>query len=185
MSDDLSFSLDDSNLNFENSPTRIVIFKNLQKVKVAGITIGPLKEKEEYETAYWIAAELVREGIARFHNESTMNLVTLNKIHWVETKIQTGRQIASLPKYFYPQVRKYIKNLKEKSKVNTSVVNEYNNVKRIFRDIVNCRLKKIVSLSASPTRTEILKSLSKEEIALFEYLRSSIFKWKSTILKVE
>lgn len=161
------------------------MLKNLQKIRVAGITIGPLKDKEEYETVYWIASELVREGAARFHDESIMNLVTLNKIHWVETKIQTGRQISSLPKFFYPQIRKYIKNLKEKSKGNTTAANEYNNALRIIRDVVNCRLKKLVSLSASPPQTEVLKSLSKEETALYEYLRSTIFKWKSTILEVE
>ena len=186
MSDDISFSIEDADVDFENSPTKIVFIRNLQELKVADVVIGPSKEGEEYETKNWIASKLVRAGLAHFHEESLMNIVTLNKIHWKETKLQTGRQISSLPNFFYPLIRKYIRLLKEKATSDASVANEYNNALRLIRDIVDCRLKKIVSLSASPIQTEdILRSLSQEERLFFEYLRLTVHKWKSKILKME
>lgn len=186
MSEIQQFSIDDIELDFENSLMKIVFLRSLQDFKIANATIENVKEGEEYEIAYWIASELVKAGLARFHEESIMNAITLNKIHWRETKLQTGRQISYLPNFFYPQTRNYLRQMKEKAVSDSLAANEYSNALRLIRDIVDCRLKKIASLATSPIQTEeILRSLSKEERLLYEYLHSTILKWKSKILKVE
>ena len=186
MSEFSPLSVEDVDLDFENTLTGIVFLRSLQELKVAGITIGPSQEGEESETMNWIASELVRVGLAHFQEESLMNLVTLNKIHWRETKLQTGRQISSLPNFFYPKIRRYLKQLKEKVASDTAAASEYNNALRLVHDIVDCRLKKIVNLSASPTQTEdVLRNLSQEERLLYDRLNSTILGWKSKILKVE
>lgn len=180
------FSIEDVSLDFENAPTKIVLLRNIQELKIAGYILGPLQEGREFETANWIASELVRLGFARFHEESMMNLVALNKIHWRETKLQTGRQISSLPNFFYPQIRRYLKLLKDKAAGDAVRTSEYNSALRLIHDIIDCRLKKIVSLSSSSTQTEgVLGCFSQEERILYDLLNSAILEWRSKILKVE
>ena len=160
--------------------------KNFQDFKIPDISSENIKEGSEYDVAYWIASELVKTGLARFHEESIMNAITLNKIHWRETKLQTGRQISYLPNLFYPLIRRYMRLLKEKSALDSSIVNEYNNALRLIHDVIDCRLKKIVGLATSSTQTEdVLKSLSNEERQLYDYLNDAILRWKSNIFKVE
>lgn len=186
MSEFSLFSVEDVNLDFENAPTKIVSLRSLQELKIAGVTLGPLQEGREFETMNWIASELVRLGMARFHEESLMNIVTLNKIHWRETKLQIGMQISSLSNFFYPQIRRYLRQLKEKAAGDTAAASEYNSALRLIHDIVDCRLKKIVSLSSSSTQTEsVLRNLSQEERILYDRLNSAILEWKSKIMKME
>ena len=186
MSEVQPFSVEDVDMDFENSLTKIVFLRSLQDFKIANFAIEAVKEGEEYEITYWIASELVKAGLARFHEESVMNAVTLNKIHWRETKLQTGRQISYLPNFFYPQTRRYIRQLKEKAVSDSAAASEYSNALRLTRDIVDCRLKKIASLATSPTQAEdVLRGLSREERLLYNSLHSTILKWRSNLLKVE
>ena len=184
MSELSMMSIDDVDFDFENMSTKIVVSRNIQELKVGGVVIGPIEEGKELETRYWIASQLVTAGLASFHDDGSMNFNVLYKIHWKETKLQTGRRISSLPEYFYPKLRRYLSQLKEKAATDATRANEYNNVRRLALDIVNCRLKKIVSLSASPAQTEdVLQRLSKEERILYKSLHSIVSDWRSKILK--
>lgn len=175
----------DFDFDFKNISTKIVVLKNLRQLKLGSITIGPLKEDEEVETKNWIASELIKAGYARYIDEYSMDGISLNKIHWRETRLQTGRRISSLPEYFYPRLRRYVHSLKEKAMSDTSFAVEYDRSVRLAHDIVNCRLKKIVSLAASPSQTEnILRSLTGEERSLYNDLHAKISKWNTDIFKV-
>jgi len=111
-----------------------------------------------------------------------MTFNILYKIQWKETKLQTGRRISSLPEYFYPRLRRYLSQLKEKASMDATRAREYNNALRLSHDVVNCRLKKIVSLSTSSTLTEdLLQNLSKEERVLYERLHNIVSTWRSKI----
>jgi len=162
----------------------VVALGNLHELKIVGETLGPLEEGKEVETKNWVAFKLTKAGYARFRDEHSINIVSLNKIHWRETKLQTGRRISSLPEFFYPRLRRYLGELKEKARNNASFTIEYDRATRLAHDIVNCRLKKIVSLSASPSQTEnVLRSLSKEERILYNELHIRVLEWNSKILK--
>jgi hypothetical protein len=177
--------LEDLDFEFENTSTRIIALENLREIKMVGVTIGPLKEGNEVETKNWIASELIKTGYARLHDDHSLNIVSLNKIHWRETRLQTGRRISSLPEFFYPRLRRYLRELKDKAINDASYAVEYDRAARLARDIVNCRLKKIVSLSASPPQMEnVLRSLSREERILYDGLHTKVLKWNSNILKV-
>lgn len=177
-------SLDDVDNEFENMPTTIVVKQNIQELSVDGIDVGPIEAGKELEMRYWTACQLVSAGLAVFKEDSLMSFSILYKIHWKETKLQMGRRISSLPEYFYPKLRRYLSRLKEKAATDATRVREYNNALRLSQDIVNCRLKKIVSLSASPVQTgEVLQKLSKEERVLYERLRSIISMWRTKIFK--
>jgi hypothetical protein len=179
-------TMSDLDFAFKNTSTNIIVLKNLRLLKIGSITIGPLKEGEEIETKNWIASELIKKGYARDNDEYSVNVISLNKIHWRETRLQTGRRISSLPEYFYPRLRRYLHSLKENAISDASFAIEYDRSIRLAHDIVNCRLKKIVSLAAAPSQTEnILRALAREERILYNVLHTKISKWKIDIFKVE
>jgi hypothetical protein len=175
-------SIDDVDFDFENLPAKIVASQNIQDLKVADVDVGPIEEGQELDTRYWIASQLVSAGLANFRDDGSMNFSVLYKIQWKETKLQMGRRISSLPEFFYPRLRRYLSQLKEKASADAMRVSEYNNALRLSHDVVNCRLKKIVSLSASSAQTEdILQNLSKEERILYERLHAIVSSWRSKI----
>ena len=185
MAESSTLTINDLDFNFKNISTKIVILKNLRSLKLGSITIGPLKEGKVVETKNWIASELIKSGYARYHDEYSLNGISLNKIHWRETRLQTGRRIASLPEYFYPRLRRYLHTLNEKSVSDASFAVEYDRSVRLAQDIVTCRLKKIVSLAAAPLQTEnILRDLAREERILYNDLHSKISKWNTDIFEV-
>lgn len=178
-------SIVDTDLEFQNSMVKIVALGNLQELNVAEATIGPLEEGKEYEVRYWIASELVKAGYARFYEDVPLTFASLNKIHWRETKLQTGRQISPLPEYFYPKLRRYLEELRQSASRDASLAVEYAQALRLARDIINCRLKKIVNLATYPPAESILRSLSKEERCLFDNVCTMVSEWESKILKTE
>jgi hypothetical protein len=179
----VTLTIEDLDFDYENKPIRVTATASLSQIEVAGKFIGPLEEGKEYEMPYWLAAELSKRGYTRF-SEELLTFATLNKIHWRETKLQTGLQVSALPEYFYPKLRRYLMAMREKT--STEASNEYTQAFRLAKDIVNCRLKKIVSIAASTTRpATLLQSLTEEEIILFEGVRAIVSEWENQILKKE
>lgn len=169
---------------FENAPVRILINRNCPEIQLAGLKVGPFEEGREYEVIYWVARELERTGIARFREEDMLDAVKLHKISWKES-IQHARQLSPLEEDFYPRLRRYLASLKKGAVSNPERMKEYEKVTRLSDDIVNCRLRKIVSLASSPPQTnQTLKDLAQEERILYERLYTIVNEWKSKILKV-
>jgi hypothetical protein len=184
LEDDL-LSVEDIDFEFENTPVKVVAIRSHPEVKVAGQTIGPLEEGREFQVKYWIARELVKNGIARFHDEEQIDLIGLHKLYWRET-VQTGRQLSPLPDNFYPKLRRFIMDLKEKSASDPVKAQEYDKVLRLAQDIVSCRLKKVINLAVGPAQTDnVLSSLSPEEKLVYNYVYDFASKWRAKILKFE
>lgn len=175
-------SIEDVDCDFENLPAKVVASQSIQNLAVAGEVVGPLAEGQELDTRYWIAAHLVEAGLASFRDDEGMTFNDLYKIHWKETKLQLGRRISDLSEYFYPRLRRYLQQLKEKASQDATWANEYTNALRLARDVTNCRLKKIVSLSASAAQAEdLLQNLSPEERLLYDRLHALVAAWRSKI----
>lgn len=178
-------SIVDSDIEFQNSMVKIVALGNLQAIGVAETTIGPLEEGKEYEVRYWIASELIKAGYARFCEDVLLTFASLNKIHWRETKLQTWRQISPLPEFFYPKLRRYMVELRQNASRDAAFAGEYVQASRLARDIINCRLNKIVNLATFPPSENVLRSLSKEEQNLFDSVCTMVSEWESKIFKTE
>ena len=176
-----SFTIEDLDFNFENSPVKLVAKRSSPEIKVAGETVGPLEEGKEFQVKFWVASELVKAGIARFP-EGQLDLVGLHKLYWRET-VQTGKQIPSLPENFYPRLRRYLGELK--GSTDPVKLQEYEKAIRTVYDIVNCRLRKIVGLASGPAQTEdMLCNLSEEERILYNHLYEMVTEWRKRILKL-
>lgn len=169
--------------SFENSLVRIIANRNCPEIRLAGFTVNTLEEGNEYEVPYWIARELEKSRIARIHEEERLNAAKLYKIQWKE-RVQTARQISKLPDKFYPKLRRYLKELKEAATKKPEKMREYEKSIQLTHDIVNSRLKKIVSLASAPAQSEqILKNFTAEERFLYEQLHKLISEWRTYIFK--
>ena len=168
---------------FQNMPIKIVANRDSPKIDLPGVEVGPFKKGKEYEVRFWIAQELRKAGIAHLRMDEPLDLMILNKIHWKES-VQASQKVMSLPQHFYPKLRRYLEELNEKAFKTVEYRNDYEKARKLSDDIVRTRLKKIVSLASSPAQTrQFLVNLTKEELALYDYLYYQISKWRTEILK--
>ncbi len=176
-------SIRDVDFTFDNTPIRILCNRNCPEIQLAGLKVGPFEEGKEYEIPYWIAAELERAGIARFREEELLDIKQLDKILWKE-KVQQARQVSHVQEDLYPRLRRFLSRLKKGANSSPEKNAEYRKAGAVAKDIINIRLRKIVSLASSPEQTnETLNDLAKEERNLYNHLYEIISEWKTNILK--
>lgn len=178
-------SIKDADFIYENAPVKIVANRNSPKIDLPGSTVGPFKEGQEYEVRLWVANELKKAGIARIRMDDPMDLMVLNKIQWKE-RVQTSQKVTSVPDDFYPKLRRYLEELNEEAIKKPEKRNDYEKAMNLSDDIARMRLKKIVSLASSSSKTQtsqILRSLTNEEKSIYSYLHTIISQWRNEILK--
>lgn len=168
-----------------NTRVRIVANRDYPEIKLAGLNVGPFEEGNEYEVYYWIVAELEKSGIVNRPEDEKMNGTMLNKTQWAE-RVQTAKQISKLPRDFYPKLRRFLVDLKDKTGKEPEKMRDYERIKHLTQDIVNSRLRKIVSIASAPAQTEnTLRNLTPEERFLYGELYSLISQWRGEILEHE
>ena len=169
---------------FENSLVKIIADRNYPEIKLAGLSVGPLEEGNEYEVHYWIGQEITNQGIAHFREDDCLDPTKLYKIVWKE-RVQIAGQISELPEDFYPKLRRYLANIKGEIARKPEKIQEFEKTKQLAGDIVNSRLKKIVALSSSgPGQTDqVLKKITEEERTIYQQLSKIIGDWKAQILE--
>jgi hypothetical protein len=168
---------------FENSLVRMIANRACPEIKLGGLGVGPFDEGNEYEVYYWVVLELEKSGIAHFREEEQVDAAKLNKIQWTE-RIQSPGQISRLPENFYPKVRRYLTKLKAEIVRDPEKMREHERVRQLAQDIINSRLKKIISIASAPAQTEsALRNLAYEEKFLYEKLFKLISQWKTQIIE--
>lgn len=177
----MPLTIKDIDFRFENSLVKVVANRNQPETKLAGLTIGPFEEGNEYEVYYWIADKLTEAGIAHFREEVRLGASELYKVQWKE-RVQVAGQIAELPEDFYPKLRRYLAQLKKEMSKQPEKIQEYDKANQLASDIVNSRLRKIVALSSSPSQTDqIVKKMASEEKLVYEQIGKIITEWRMQI----
>ena len=167
---------------FENSPSRINLLKEFPETRMGDRVLGPYRQGQEVELPLWIASHFVQMGYAKFREEDQLTLNTLSTTHYKET-LPGSRQIPKLSKTFYFQVRRLLKDLKAQESKDRAKGRDLDKALSLSRDIVNIRIKKIASLSASGEQpTELTSNLTAEELGLYQALRTALDSWKKDIL---
>jgi hypothetical protein len=152
-------SIEDADSIFENNPTKVVANR------------------------IWVATELQKAGVVRFREEDTLDVVKLHRVHWKE-RVQPANRVSPLPHDFYPRLRRHLTSLIGAAEKDREKLREHEKSVRISNDLVNCRVKKLVSLASAPPLTEqALKGLTTEERSLYHRLNNIISEWRSRILK--
>jgi len=170
---------------FENSHPKIVANRNFPEIKLAGLNIGPLEEGNEYEIPYWAACQLEKSGVTNFREEEKLDSASIYKVQWKE-RVQAAGKMSALPENFYPKLRRYLAELKRDIAEQPEKIREYEKTRQLACDIVNSRLKKIVSLASTPARAEqLLKNFTGEEKFIYEQLYKIISEWRVQILEYD
>jgi hypothetical protein len=181
----LPLKLENLDFRFENSRVKVIANRNYPEMKLAGLSVGPFQEGNEYDVYYWIASELSDAGVVHFREEDALDATKLYKVQWKE-RIQVAGQISELPEDFYPKLRRYLKHLKRNLSKQPEKIQEYQKAKNLADDIVVSRLKKIVTLSAGPMQAEqILSKLTDEERSVYMELGKTISQWRTRIIDHE
>lgn len=170
---------------YENSMVKIVANRNCPEIKLAGLTVGPFDEGNEYEVYLWVAKELAAAGMIHFREDDLLDNTKIYRINFREGK-KTPDQISEVQNDFYPKLRRYLLELKDQATQSrqSEKYQEYDRTKQLARDIVNSRLKKIVSLAATPALSEqTVKNLTNEERIVYDQLVKIISEWKAKILE--
>ncbi len=169
----------------ENSPSRINFLKDFPETRIGDRLLGPYRPGQDVELPFWISTHLVRMGYAKFREDDQLSLNTLSTTHYKET-LPGSRQIPKLPRTFYFQLRRLLKDLKLQESKDRAKARDLDKAVALARDIVNIRVKKIASLGASGEQTsEMTSNLTIEELALYESLRSTVDSWRKDILGKE
>jgi hypothetical protein len=175
-------TVDEIDFDFENSQVRIVLTREIEDLPTKLSRTLNARIGQEIEVPYWTARELVQLGYAKFREEDVLNYNSLSKIHWRET-IPASRQLPALQPNFYCLLRRHVADLKELSKQDQIKLRELERTENLVRDIVNCRIRKIVSLAASPTPSEeLIQGLTYEERTLYTLLNNTITEWRGKLL---
>ncbi len=181
----MPLKLEDLDFRFENSRTKVIANKNYPEMKLAGLTVGPFQEGNEYEVYYWVAKDLQQAGIAHFREDDSLDATKLYKVQWKE-RVQVAGQISDLPTDFYPKLRRYMKQLKLEIGRQPEKITEYQKTKHLADDVIASRLKKIVTLSSGPIQAEqILSKLTPEEKILYLQLGKAVNDWRASIIEHE
>ena len=169
---------------FENSLVKAVANRNYPETKLAGLTIGPFQEGNEYDIHFWVAEKLAEAGVVHFREDARFGATELYKVQWKE-RVQVAGQISELPEDFYPKLRRYLNDTKKEA-TQLEKMQEYEKSKQLACDIVNSRLRKIIALSSGPTQTEqITKRMATEERLIYDQLGKLITNWRTRILQCE
>jgi len=181
----MTMKIENLDFCFENLPVRVTADRNHPEIKLAGLSVGPFEEGNEYEVYYWIAQELAAAGIVHFREDDRLNATSLYKIQWKE-RVQIAGQISELAEDFYPKLRRYLADIKAEIAKNPEKAQEYEKAKHLAWDIVNSRLKKIIALSSGPAQAgQLQKKFTCEERIIYEQLGKIINEWKTQILDFE
>lgn len=184
MSADSLTTIRDADFVFQNMPIKVVANRDSPKIDLPGVKVGPFKEGKEYEVRFWVATELKKAGIAHIRMEEPIDFRIVNKIQWKE-RTEASHKVISLPEDFYPKLRRYLEELNEEAIKKPEKRSDYEKVKKLSDDIIQMRLKKIISLASSGRDQpgQILRNLTKEEKYVYDCLHKIINKWKTEILK--
>lgn len=174
-------SFDDCDFDFRNRTVKVIAVRETPEISMGETTFGPFRAGQEIDAPRWVAEELVRSGIAKWRDEDKLDLATLSKMHWRET-IPTSRQIPAIEADFYQKLGRLQTDLRIQSRSDPSKGRDFEKAVQLSKDIVNCRIRKIVSLTAAPAQTEdVLGNLANEERTLYRALSRIIIEWRNKI----
>ena len=180
-SQDGFLSFDDYEFDFQNRTVKVIAIRESPEISTGETSFGPFRVGQEIDAPRWVAEELVHSGIAKWRDEDRLDLATLSKMHWRET-IPTARQIPAIEGDFYQKLQGLLAELRAQSRSDPSKGRDFEKAVQLSKDIINCRIRKIVSLTGAPAQTEdVLANLANEERTLYRTLSRIIIEWRSKI----
>jgi hypothetical protein len=161
------------------------VIQDTPELFFSGKTFGPFKIGDEIQIPRWLARELIKNQMVKILDEKPLEIPDLAKIHWRES-IPESREIPPLDNDFYRKLRELLCELSKKKNKDPTQKTLFENTLSQSKDIINCRLHKIVYLATNPSINDAtIQKMAVEERILYNDLKTIIDEWKNKILKLE
>lgn len=181
MREEIRRAICDMEFEFLNSKVRVEAERDYEAIELPGLRIGPLSRGERYTMPLWVAEELEKKGIIKMVERPELKDEDFIRYHKRETGLSGGP--FELPSDFYPRLRRLIKKLEEEARRDPSLLPNLDRLRARAQDIVNARLKKIVSLASSVARSPMTrKYLTPEEEVIFDLIGDLTDTWREEVI---
>ena len=175
-------AISDAEFEFSNSKVRVQAERDFQAIELPGLRIGPFSRGKRYTLLLWAAEELARKGVVKLVEEACLKPEELMTIHHREAGLSKGLS-PDVPSDFYPRLRRLLARAREEAEREPGKLQELNRLLNMARDVVNARLKKIVSLASSVARSPLTrKDLTPEEEVIFDLVGDISDAWREEVL---
>ncbi|MEM1537292.1 MAG: hypothetical protein QXK12_05355 [Candidatus Nezhaarchaeales archaeon] len=170
-------------LEYLNQEVAVVFLREIPRLEVAGLKLGPFTEGAEARYPRWLALILEAEGIARITDEEGVNAQDLAKLLWRE---EHTPKMVKVDDHFYSRISKYLRELNEKSKLKVEAIRERDQAVGRAMDLVKVRVQKIVGAALlENVPSSFVEALTPEEKLLLEGLKVVIENWKRSTIRIE
>ncbi len=176
--EELEIIMDLYHLEYELKPVRVMVVRDLGRIRVDGVEIE-VKKGTEIELPRWLARLLSSKGYVQLV-ESTMGLEDIARIHFSVYSAKNIIETPEIPKDFYWQAQDYIRDLdlRVKQELNPVLLEEKRKAVDFIVDIANRRLIQMLQvLRSTAAIVEISSKLTPEEKLLLDNLHQVIEKW--------
>jgi hypothetical protein len=163
-------------LDYENNIVRCKTIRNIPDIETVGFKLEAIEENREFTTFYWVARELMRNGLIEYVDEVLDNN-EWTQIHFKE-RINPAGPPNTLPDEFYPKAYQSFTSAEDTN--NSTVLNR---TRARYRDILESRINRITRLASaeadSPTRV-----LQTEEISLYDKVHRIVSEWRDSMREI-
>jgi len=182
MRERVGIAISDAEFVFSNSKVRVQAERDFQAIELPGLRIGPFSRGERYTLLLWAAEELAKKGVVRLVEEACLKPEELMTVHHREAGLSKGLS-PDVPSDFYPRLRRLLAKAREEAERNPEKLQELNRLLNMAKDVVNARLKKIVSLASSVARSPLTRrDLTPEEEVVFDLVGDISDTWREEVL---
>ena len=155
-----------------------ICIKKLRNFQHLGRKIGPFKVGHPYTLDNYIVRILIKEGYLRFDDGNQITPKTIQKINFRES---TNRELGNIPKshkHVYIQAHQELILLNKLSENGKKPQKDFKQLYSDVNDLIRVRLAKIIRLAIQTQNIQSKKSLTSEELILFEGLSKQIKEWR-------
>jgi hypothetical protein len=163
-------------LDYENNFVRCRTLRNIPEIEIVGFKLQAVEANREFNTFYWVARELARNGLVEYVDEILDNN-EWTQVHFKE-RINPAGPPNTLPDEFYPKAYQSFTTAED---LNTEI--NLNRTRARFRDILESRINRITRMAASEAVSPI-RVLQTEEISLYERVHRIVSDWRESMREI-
>ena len=163
-------------LNYENNIVRCKALRNIPDIETVGFKLEAIEENREFKTFYWVARELMRNGLIEYVDEVLDNN-GWTQIHFKE-RINPAGPPSPLPEEFYSKAYQSFSSAEDSNNLTN-----LNRTRARYKDILESRINRITRLASaeadSPTRV-----LQSEELSLYDKVHRIVNEWRDIMREI-
>ena len=163
-------------LNYENNIVRCKALRNIPEIETVGFKLEAIEENKEFTTFYWVARELLRNGLIEYVEEILDNN-EWTQIHFKE-RINPAGPPSPLPDEFYPKAYQSFTSAEDANNLAN-----LNRTRARYRDILESRINRITRLASAEADSPI-RVLQTEEIFLYDKVHRIVNEWRDSMREI-